>query len=81
MVWYPREVLSIHPWVRAPTQNESAFDRMEASSSHAQALFRMVLLLRNRAIPFAVGKPVAAHLAADAIQERTDSHGFGVSFS
>ena len=39
----------------------------------------MVLSLRKRAVPFAVGKPVAAHVAADAIQERTDSRSHGVS--
>jgi len=35
----------------------------------------------DQAVPFAVGKPVAAHVAADAIQERINSHNCGVSSS
>ena len=52
---------------------------MEVSSSYAQALFPMVLLLRKRAVPFEVGKPVVAHAAAEAMQERIDPYSHGGS--
>jgi len=46
---------------------------MEVSSSYAQALFSMVLSLRQQAVPFEVGKPLEAHVAAVAVQERINS--------
>ena len=52
---------------------------MEVSSSYAQALFPMVLSLRKRAVPFEVGKPVVAHAAAEAMQERIDPYSHGGS--
>ena len=43
---------------------------MEVSSSDAQTLFPMVLSLRKQGVPFEVGMPVAAHVAAEAIQRK-----------
>jgi len=54
-------------------------NRMEVSSSHALPRFRMVLSLRKRADSFAVGKPVAAHVAVDGIQESITLLRHGVS--
>jgi len=50
---------------------------MEVSSSYAQALFSMVLSLRQQAVPFEVGKPLEAHVAAVAIQERINPYSHG----
>jgi len=52
---------------------------MEVSSSYAQTLFPMVLSLRKQAVPFEVGKPLEAHVAAVAIQERINPYSHGGS--
>ena len=52
---------------------------MEVSCSYALSLFRKLPSPHKQAVPSEVGKPVAAHVAAEAIQEKIQRLIHGVS--